>query len=460
MCKKHFTIIAIIVLFLISVSQSAEYFVAADGSDSAAGTFTAPFATIPKAVSAAAAGDTIFVRGGTHTYTTTITISKSGNSSAKYYLLAYNNERPVLDFSSMPEDGSNRGIRLSGSYWYIKGIDIYGAGDNGMNISGSYNTIEFCRFYENHDSGLQIGGGGSYNNIINCDSFYNADSDNADADGFAPKLDVGTGNYFYGCRAWQNSDDGYDGYLRPADNITTIYENCWAFKNGYLKNGATSSGNGNGFKMGGSDDKDLRHNVILENCFAFQNRIKGFDQNNNKGSMALYNCSAYANGTYNYSISSALPSGSTARLTNCLYYSGSRNLGSFVIQTTNSWQSPFSVSVADFVSVDPTPAYGERNADGSLPGSAFMRLARGSDLIDGGTDVSLDFYGSKPDLGAFEFIGGDCYVDGRINYFDLKCLAENWLSSNCGSCGGADFSSDGSVNFKDFIIIADTWMQF
>lgn len=397
------TLVVFLLLFAAQFAYCSEYFVAPTGNDSYAGTIDYPFRTIPKAVTVVSAGDIIYVRGGNHVYSTTITISKSGTNSLNYYLLAYPDERPILDFSSMSEDGSNRGIRLSGSYWYIKGIDVYGAGDNGMNISGSYNVIEFCRFYENHDTGLQLGGGAAYNQIINCDSYYNADTALENADGFAPKLDVGTGNYFYGCRAWQNLDDGYDGYLRPADGILTTYENCWAFKNGYLKNGQGSGGDGNGFKMGGSDDKTLRHNVILINCLAFQNAVKGFDQNNNKGSMTLYNCSAFNNGTNNYSISLALASGSIATLTNCLYYSGTRSLGSFVVQTTNSWQSPFSISSGDFVSVDPAAAYGPRQADGSLPDIAFMHLAAGSDLIDGGTDVGLPYNGSKPDLGCYEY---------------------------------------------------------
>lgn len=455
--SKFVLCFAFVASFLISTSIAAEYFVDPNGSDIAAGTITAPFATITKAYGIVSAGDTIYVRGGTHTYTTTITISKSGTSSAYYYLLAYNNERPILNFSSMVEDGSNRGIRLSGSYWYIKGIDIYGAGDNGMNISGSYNKIEFCRFYENHDTGLQIGGGGAYNQIINCDSFYNADSSLENADGFAPKLDLGTGNYFYGCRAWQNLDDGYDGYLRGSDNVTTTYENCWAFKNGYLKTGVASGGDGNGFKMGGSDDKTLRHNFILKNCMSFSNAVKGFDQNSNKGNMTLYNCSAFANGTYNYSITTALPSGSTATLTNCLYYSGSISLGSFVVQTTNSW-SGFTVTTADFVSIDPSALYGSRQSDGSLPKISFLRLARGSSLIDSGTDVGLPYHGSGPDIGAFEFIPADCVADGEIDYLDLRCLYDNWLVFNCGTCNGADFSGDNNVNLRDFIILTEYWM--
>ena len=49
----------------------------------------------------------------------------------------------------------------------------------------------------------------SNNLILNCDSYNNADYvagsstyDGGNADGFAPKLDLGTGNVFRGCRAW------------------------------------------------------------------------------------------------------------------------------------------------------------------------------------------------------------------------------------------------------------------
>jgi len=386
-------------------TSSTALYISPTGNDANPGTFAAPFRTITKAVSTATAGDTIYMRGGSYATATTISISKTGSAAAKFYLLAYPGERPVLDFSAMAVSSSNRGINLSGSYWLVKGIDFYHAGDNGMFMSGSNNTIELCNFYENSDTGLQIGGGASNNKVINCDSYYNADPANGNADGFAAKLDVGTGNYFYGCRAWQNSDDGWDGYLRPSNDVSTTLENCVCYKNGYLKSGSASAGNGNGFKMGGSDAKDLAHNFTLKNCLAVQNRVKGFDQNNNRGSMTLYNCTGFSNGT-NYSIPLALASGKTATVTNCVSAgTGGVSLGSFVVQATNSWQSGFTVTNADFVSVDATQVIGARNADGSLPTYAFMHLAAGSDLIDRGTNVGLAYNGAAPDLGCFETAG-------------------------------------------------------
>lgn len=391
----------LLILCVALPAYCSTYYVATNGDDTTGdGSIGNPWKTIPTAITAAVAGDTIYLRGGNHEYSSTITIAKDGSAGARFYLFAYPGEHPILDFSG--QSSGARGVQLNASYWYIKGIDFYNAGDNGMIIEkngASYNIIEQCNFYENLDTGLQLANGAHDNQIINCDSYYNCDVGQGNADGFAPKLTLGTGNYFYGCRAWNNSDDAYDGFLSSDLNITTTYENCWAFKSGYLKDGSAGSGNGNGFKMGSANG---RHNVIYINCLAFSNLKKGFDQNHNTGDMTLYNCTSFDNGTYNYSIYEAPASGKTITLTNCVGFTGDNNLYGSAVQTTNSWMSPFVVTSADFVSIDPSVATGPRQADGSLPDIAFMHLAAGSDLIDGGTDVGLPYNDSAPDLGCFE----------------------------------------------------------
>ena len=72
----------------------------------------------------------------------------------------------------------------------------------------------------------------------------------------------------------------------------------------------------------------------------------------------------------------------------------------------NSWQLPVTVTAADFASMSETDAAAPRQADGSLPNNGFARLVAGSDLIDKGVDVGLPYYGSAPDLGAYEFNPG------------------------------------------------------
>lgn len=388
---------------------SSTHHVSVTGSDLNPGTLDNPFKTIAKAVSSMASGDTVFIHAGDFVLSTTLSISTSQNGTAekKNCLLAYPGDRPLLDFSNSPL--GSKGIKLAAQHWLIRGLDIKGAGDNGLEINGGlYNRIEDCAFFENRDTGLQLSNGAAYNQIIHCDSYYNADPpEYADADGFAPKLTVGTGNSFYGCRAWGNCDDGWDGYLRGADNVATTLEQCWTWGNGWLKDGSDpgSQANGNGFKMGGGDNSNsaqLTHHFILKNCLAFGNKAKGFDQNNNAGSMTLLNCTSFGNGSNNFSIPKALKSGQTATIKNCLSYNGGISLGGFIVQGKNSWLAPFVVTDLDFVSLDPSAASATRNPDSSLPMIDFMHLAQGSDLVDSGVPVDIPYLGVAPDLGAFE----------------------------------------------------------
>lgn len=407
--RKAFYIWFVTLVLLAGFSRNASsqpYYVATTGSDSNSGTLASPFKTITKAVSLVQAGETIYIRGGTYSLTATITTGKSGTETARISMLSYPGEKPILDFSAQVLNGSNRGIVLTGSWWHIKGLAITGAGDNGMLISGgSNNIIELCNFYRNRDSGMQLDNGASDNNIINCDSYFNADPpDYGDADGFAPKLTVGGGNHFSGCRAWLNCDDGWDGYLRGANDVSTTLENCWSFRNGYMEDGTDAgvNANGNGFKMGGSDDKSLAHNFTLKNCLAFGNKAKGFDQNNNRGSMTLYNCTGHGNLVANYRIKTELDEGNMLTLKNCVELGGTVELAAFALQEKNSWLPPFTVTGADFRSTDPVGADGPRQSDGRLPHIEYMHLASGSDLIDAGVNVGMPFAGTAPDLGCFE----------------------------------------------------------
>lgn len=421
---KYFYLV--IAIFLANMVFATEYYVAVDGSSTNNGTsLDTPFASIESAISKATAGDLIWVRGGTYQHAVTISLSKSGTESDTIFLLAYADEKPVLDFSGTAF--GKRGMKISGSYWKIKGFEMKNAGDNAINMSGSNNTIEFCSFHDNKDTGLQMGGGAHDNKIINCDSYFNADpTDYGDADGFAAKLDVGTNNYFYGCRSWYNCDDGWDGYMRGNDDVSTTLENCWTWSNGYFKDGtdAGKKANGNGFKVGGSDDKTLKHNFTLIHCLAFYNKAKGFDQNNNKGNMFFYNCTAVGNLGNDFSIPSTLPSGKTAEVKNCVLYNGKLNLNSSVVQESNSWDNNFTVDESDFISVDTTGISGPRKSDGSLPDVPFMHLDDNSDLVNAGIDLGYSFIGSAPDLGAFES-AVNVGVKQLANATSLKAYQQN-----------------------------------
>jgi len=233
MLKTYKRICFLLASILLSTQSFAtNYYIATDGNSSNTGkSISSPFKDIAQAIVLVNAGDSIFIRSGIYTYNTRININKSGTSDKRICIIAYppdikqlypTDGRPVFDFSAMAAGSSNQGFALSGSnYLHIKGLKIKGAGDNGMLLKTSNNNIiEFCDFYKNRDSGLQLSTGSSNNLVLNCDSYMNADmgvgttSNGGNADGFAVKMDVGSGNSFKGCRSWFNSDDGWDGYIR------------------------------------------------------------------------------------------------------------------------------------------------------------------------------------------------------------------------------------------------------
>lgn len=89
-------------LACVAQSLAADYYVSPSGSDSAAGTLSAPFASIQKAVDTATAGSTIYLRAGTYAPSKNIQFSKSGTASAPYTVRPYGAEKVTLDGENMP----------------------------------------------------------------------------------------------------------------------------------------------------------------------------------------------------------------------------------------------------------------------------------------------------------------------------------------------------------------------
>lgn len=293
-------------------AQAADaIYVSPSGTDSAAGTQSAP-TTLTSAISRVTAGGTIYLRGGTYSYTSTVTIpaTSSGTSSALTTLSAYPGETPVLNFSAQTESSANRGLQLFGSYWKLYGLTVEHAGDNGIYVGGSHNVIDHAVTRYNRDTGLQLGRISSStpssqwpadNLVISSESHDNRDSDGEDADGFAAKLTTGTGNVFRYDVSHNNIDDGWDLYTKSdtgAIGPVTI-EYSLSYGNGTLSDG-TSAANGdrNGFKLGGSD---ISVNHTVQHNLAYRNGKHGFTYNSNPGSMAISSNLSIDNATRNYS---------------------------------------------------------------------------------------------------------------------------------------------------------------
>jgi hypothetical protein len=220
---------------------------------------------------------------------TTVTCSGSYSVSAKITVPSgVTVKGGTFKFTDSSSDGfyipaANHGVTLSG-------VTVQGA-NHGIMIYGYGNTISSCIAQYNYNSGIEIIGTAAKNNTISsCTSKCNADSSGGNADGFAAKNSTSTGNKFTGCDSHQNSDDGFDFYS-AASGIAV--SSCKAYNNGYY-NGST--GNGDGFKMGGSG---YSASHTYTSCTAYSNTAgdtgDGFDSNNNGAKLYLVTCHSYSN---------------------------------------------------------------------------------------------------------------------------------------------------------------------
>jgi pectate lyase-like protein len=410
-----------------AVAHAADYYVAPTGSDSNAGTMAAPFATLQKGHDAASAGDTVWLRAGTYKSTKQIKLSKSGSSDAqriKFFATA--GEKVTIDFSgyvSTNKAADTPALLVTGNWLHLKGFEIIGAPvgaslDHSISAlrseGASNNTFELLNIHHNFGPGLFISKGTGGNLILNVDSHDNYDKDGSqgdgqNGDGFGVHYqETGPSTIIRGCRAWLDSDDGYD---LISQEVPVIVENSWAIQNGYANGGSTSpsSGNGNGFKMG-SSQTGIRH--IVRGNTAWKNKAAGFYANHSSGGNTWLNNTSYMNGVqYNMLASPPGDSDSTIILSGALAHKMRNNIG-FPNKNTNmggvdtmfnTWDLNIAEAASDFVSTSDAGALGPREADGSLPAIGFLKLKAGSPLIDKGTDVMLPFVGTAPDLGADEF---------------------------------------------------------
>lgn len=277
---------------------------------------------------------------------------------------------------------------------------------------------------------------------INCDAYNCADMLSEDpgngADGW--KIQNYPGSYFYleGCRAWTCTDDGFD----MSGPMVGVFNNCWSFSHGF--EGALD---GNGFKIGAVWDSITMPSRIVHNCIAAFNNRNGFGElefstpgfplyrNNSR----IFNNIAYKN-SIGFSGSGRddnpqkpwllskyynnISYGSTGKT--AIGIISNVEIAGIYTESHNSWdcgEAPtgsccwgiqvtdtVTITDEDFVSLIPSGLSGPRQSDGSLPNINFLKLAKGSDLIDAGVEVVLpEFYkkkpginGIKPDMGAFE----------------------------------------------------------
>jgi hypothetical protein len=407
-------------------AHAADFFVAPNGDDAAAGSLDKPFATIQRAQQSANPGDTVYIRGGTYllrenqiaqkrrAWAYVTHLDKSGQKDKPIRYFAYQDEKPIFDLTQIKPQARIDAFYVTGDWIHLRGLEVTGVQvtlkGHTQSIcfanDGSHNIYERLRMHDGQAIGI-YSLRGSDNLFLNCDAWNNHDytSENGkggNVDGFGCHPPKGsTGNVFRGCRAWFNSDDGFD-CINSAETVT--FENCWAMYNGYNSK-FESLADGNGFKAGGYGTTPVdqlprtipRH--VVRNCVAVGNKANGFYSNHHLGGSDWSNNTAYRNGA-NFNMLCRQADNKTDidgyghKLRNNLSFKprGRSDLARFDAakcdSQDNSWDLGLKLTDKDFASLDEADMFQLRQVDGSLPRTKFLHPSAGSAI--------------RKSLGAFE----------------------------------------------------------
>ena len=421
---KQKLIIGLILVSIFSDTKAADYYVSPDGSDANVGTVESPYATLKPVQSVVKPGDTVYFRGGVYRptvedsmgersslYSCAFILEKSGEEGSPITYMAYPGEQPVFDMSGYLPEGKRISVFYVNASWlHIRDLEVTGTkvmvkdGSNTQsecfsNRGGSHNIYEHLKMHDGEAIGWYLVKGGD-NLVLNCDAWNNYDSANGggNTDGFGCHPSKGdTGNVLRGCRAWWNSDDGFD--LIHSAEVVKI-EECWAFYNGYRPGTFKSAADGNGIKAGGygmSEDSKIADVIPVHevtNCLAYYNKSAGLYSNHHLGGIIWINNTS-VNNRWNYNMvnrkSAEEPvdvGGYGHFIANNVSYSPRDkdyyNLDLTLSTLYNNTFGPVEMTLtdSDFVSVDAEQLTAERKSDGSLPDIGFMVPTVNSTIAD------------------------------------------------------------------------------
>ena len=426
----------ILSLFSATIAVSAlaaDIFVSPQGSDSNTGSEDAPFLTLKKAIETAKAGTTIYLREGTYkpqnseimrtgaegAYSCIYNLSTKGTAEKPITISGYNDEKVVFDLSDVKVNARIIGFYVKADYWRLKKFDIVGIQVTQTGHTQSINVGLFggnnCIIEQvNMHDGMGIGvyaTRGSNNLVLNCDAYNNYD----------PVSENGAGG-------------NCDGYDLINNHSQVIIENCWAWENGYDAN-RVSRGDGTGFKSGGYGMSSsvkagtVAPRNIVRNCVSWSNKQAGFYANHHLGGLNFVNKSSYRNKRnfnmvnrksieeavdvegYDHNLSGNLAYKPTLSGANCVNFDQSLSTA-----TNNTFLPDMTLTDNDFESLDATQLLLPRKADGSLPDITFLRLKPTSPAYAAKIGYQFPYDG----VSAIESIDADNDADSDAPFFNLQ----------------------------------------
>ena len=504
-----------IVAFPVHVIAGTTYYVSPSGSDSSAGSATAPWKTLGKACSTATAGTTVIVKAGT--YYETIQPANNGSSGNWITFKSETTGAAVIDGQKIR--GYNVDLSAPRSYIRIDGFEIRNSTGNGIHIhdyydsGANYNQVVNCNIHDNggdaiscrntvgtlvencdiHDNGLTavaMGGalyshdlvvrgckihhnikdgiqGSCYNMLAENNTFYDQFSTNSHQDAFdIETLDGATirNNSIsdFTQLVYCSAGNGHGNYWR---NVY-IYGNVF-YNYRYWTVGGVSGPGGTcpGVTMGTTyTDNYLQNIQIFNNTFGYlgdgQKAIYCYGVS---GSM-MDTIKIYNNIFYNCRNSSGDAIDWDGNVTNV-----SADYNCYYVVTPKSGQDAHSIQVdPQFVSYSPFAAWNfHLKSTSPCIGRGDPNLA--SHVTVPTPFVNMDGYtlstSGADDIGACGTGGqmtpilGDINGDGVVDAADLAILANSWglKIGQTGYDSRTDLNGDGKVDVVDVLIVSGNW---
>lgn len=347
------------------------YYLDPDGTDSASGTESDPWASPGAAAGNVSPGDTVVVRDGTYVLSGAQRIdSPDASSDNPITIRAADGASPVFDWGWEAGDGgghdySDQGsVRVSADGWVFEGLTFTGSPYMGLRINtGSTDvTVRECVARNNYLTGYYARE--AVNPTFEDTLAHHNDGSGGNSDGLA--LSGCSGGTILRSVSHNNSDDGFD--LWASTDVTI--DRCKAYANG-------GGGDGNGFKMG----NDESSGNTVQRSVAWNNSHYGFTWNRSP--------SDFLNNTSYNNYGGFTVNGSNTRLCNNIAFGNENNyFGSDPTYRANSWG--LDIGDPNFKSTDSST-------------EDYLHLQESSPAIDAGTDVGLEYSGSAPDLGYVQF---------------------------------------------------------
>jgi len=437
---KSFALNVCLMAFCAAAHGATTYYASPTGNDNNAGTTTnSPFKTLGHAAGHLAAGDTLYMRGGTYPSAGYIGVGCNGTPTARIKILPYPGDPiPVIDWSFY---STSDYIWLSGSNVDLCGLEIRNSGKDGVDMVGRYTTVSQCRIHNNKSAAVYFWSRYQtfQNNIVYSNCLVNYPHGAVDT--WPAAVSLGgqsglTGNIIRGNTVYNNWGEGINCWwgstnIIVEDNVSydnfaanyyldgssgTLFQRNISYLtagNALLTNHSGLFTTGNEVSTNVANNNTIINNLFFQTSSSVGKAIQIFPWSTTKMTDVTFANNTIINVPLYGPAASLIGTGNV--FANNIFSSGNSVPGAGIIWSNNLWSGTRpanAVGTGDIVGQNPRVAATGPTGPGQLTADYFKLLSN-SPAIDAGVAISqrtADYFGlafvGASDLGAIEYGAG------------------------------------------------------